>query len=194
MQPRQEAADESFNASRSTATLTNDSFVLVATHRAGNARARPQAATVNSCAMRWSRSRAGAQAIVRDGEGATKFITVRIEGGASVAECRQVAFAISIRRWSRPHSSRAIPTWAASSRLSLRRHRRSRPDPDRPLLDGVHVVEGSGRRPSYQEEDGQRVMKQSEIDPRRPPPQHRSDDSLTCDLSYDYVDNADYRS
>jgi glutamate N-acetyltransferase/amino-acid N-acetyltransferase len=133
----QEAADESFNAITIDGdTSTNDSFVLVATHRAGNAPVRD----LDSGDGRLLRdavievSRRLAQAIVRDGEGATKFITVRIEGGASVAECRQGRVrdqplaagqdrVLRERSQPRPHPRRR----------RLCRHRRPRPDPDRPL-------------------------------------------------------------
>ena len=92
-----EVADESFNCITIDGdTSTNDSFVLIATQRAGNVPVR-DLESADGHALREALvevSRRLAQAIVRDGEGATKFITVRIEGGASVAECRQVAFAI----------------------------------------------------------------------------------------------------
>ena len=92
-----EAADESFNCITIDGdTSTNDSFVLIATQRAGHA-AIESLESAEGRALRaavFDVARRLAQAIVRDGEGATKFITVRIEGGASVAECRKVAYAI----------------------------------------------------------------------------------------------------
>ena len=117
--------------------------------------------------MRWSRCRAQlAQAIVRDGEGATKFITVRVEGGASEAECRQVAYAIA-------------PLAAGEDRVLRERSRTSGrilaavgyagiddldQTPDRPLpRRRARRRSAAGAIPSYREEDGQRVMKQSEI-------------------------------
>jgi glutamate N-acetyltransferase/amino-acid N-acetyltransferase len=196
----QEAADESFNAITIDGdTSTNDSFVLVATHRAGNAPVRD----LESSDGRLLReavievSRRLAQAIVRDGEGATKFITVRIEGGASVAECRQVAFAISHSPLvktaffaSDPNLGRILAAVGYAGIADLDQTRIDL------FLDDVHVVEGGGRRPSYREEDGQRVMKQSEITIRVD--LHRGAAATTvwtCDLSYDYVKiNADYRS
>ena len=196
----QDAADESFNAITIDGdTSTNDSFVLIATHRAGN----PPVRDLESGDGRLLRdavvevSRRLAQAIVRDGEGATKFITVRIEGGASVAECRQVAFAIS-------HSPLVKTAFFASDpnlgRILAAVGYAGIADLDQTRIDlflnDVHVVEGGGRRPSYREEDGQRVMKQSEITVRVD--LHRGPAATTvwtCDLSYDYVKiNADYRS
>jgi glutamate N-acetyltransferase/amino-acid N-acetyltransferase len=196
----QEAADESFNAITIDGdTSTNDSFVLVATHRAGNAPVRD----LESSDGRLLRdavievSRQLAQAIVRDGEGATKFITVRIEGGASVAECRQVAFAISHSPLvktaffaSDPNLGRILAAVGYAGIADLDQTRIDL------FLDDVHVVEGGGRRASYREEEGQRVMKQSEITIRVD--LHRGAAATTvwtCDLSYDYVKiNADYRS
>ena len=196
----QEAADASFNAITIDGdTSTNDSFVLIATHRAGNAPVRDLASgdgrILRDAVVEVSRRLA--QAIVRDGEGATKFITVRIEGGASVAECRQVAFAISHSPLvktaffaSDPNLGRILAAVGYAGIADL--------DPTRIdlFLDDVHVVEGGGRRSSYREEDGQRVMKQSEITVRVD--LHRGAAAATvwtCDLSYDYIKiNADYRS
>ena len=173
--------------------------MLIATHRAGNA-------PVTSLASAEGRvlrdavvevSRRLAQAIVRDGEGATKFITVRVEGGTSVAECRQAAYAIA-------HSPLVKTAFFASDpnlgRILAAVGYAGIDDLDQTridlFLDDVHVVEGGGRRSSYREEDGQRVMKQSEITVRVD--LHRGAASATiwtCDLSYDYVKiNADYRS
>ncbi|MEP7303049.1 MAG: bifunctional ornithine acetyltransferase/N-acetylglutamate synthase, partial [Caldimonas sp.] len=138
-----------------------------------------------------------AQAIVRDGEGATKFITIHVEGGASVAECRQVAYAIG-------HSPLVKTAFFASDpnlgRILAAVGYAGIDDLDQTkidlFLDDVHVAEGGSRRPAYREEDGQRVMKQSEITVRVG--LHRGSHEATvwtCDLSYDYVKiNADYRS
>ena len=163
----QEAADASFNCITIDGdTSTNDSFVLIATHRAGNAPVRD----LDSGDGRRLRdavievSRRLAQAIVRDGEGATKFITVRVEGGGTVAECRQVAFAISHSPLvktaffaSDPNLGRILAAVGYAGIADLDQTRIDL------FLDDVHVVECGGRRPSYREEDGQRVMKQSEI-------------------------------
>jgi glutamate N-acetyltransferase/amino-acid N-acetyltransferase len=138
-----------------------------------------------------------AQAIVRDGEGATKFITVRVEGGRSQAECRQAAYAIA-------HSPLVKTAFFASDpnlgRILAAVGYAGIDDLDQGLidlfLDEVHVVRQGGRHPDYREEHGQRVMKQSEItvrvDMHRGPAQATV---WTCDLSHDYVSiNADYRS
>ncbi len=195
-----EAADESFNRITIDGdTSTNDSFVLIATGRAGNAPidsldsadGRALRAAVGEVALRL------AQAIVRDGEGATKFITVRVEGGASVAECRRVAYAIA-------HSPLVKTAFFASDpnlgRILAAVGYAGIDDLDPTLIDlflgDVHVAEGGGRRPSYREEDGKRVMKESEITVRVD--LHRGGHEATvwtCDLSHDYVKiNADYRS
>ena len=117
------------------------------------------------CARRWSPCRSElAQAIVRDGEGATKFITVRIDGGRDKAECRLVAYAIA-------HSPLVKTAFFASDpnlgRILAAVGYAGIGDLDQGLidlfLDDVHVVERGGRRPEYREEDGQRVLKQSEI-------------------------------
>jgi len=195
-----EAADGSFNCITIDGdTSTNDSFVLIATHRAGNA----PVTSLESADGRILRdavvevSRRLAQAIVRDGEGATKFITVQVEGGADVAECRKVAYAIG-------HSPLVKTAFFASDpnlgRILAAVGYAGIDDLDQTkidlFLDDVHVVEGGGRRPSYREEDGQRVMKQSEILVRVG--LHRGSATATiwtCDFSVDYVKiNADYRS
>ena len=195
-----EAADESFNCITIDGdTSTNDSFVLIATRRAGNA----PVTSLESADGRVLRdavvevSRQLAQAIVRDGEGATKFITVQIDGGRTEAECKQVAYAVG-------HSPLVKTAFFASDpnlgRILAAVGYAGVDDLDQTkidlFLDDVHVVEGGGRRPSYREEDGQRVMKQSEILVRVD--LHRGTSSATvwtCDFSYDYVKiNADYRS
>jgi len=195
-----EAADESFNRITIDGdTSTNDSFVLIATGRAGHATIE----SLDSAEGRALReavfdvSRRLAQAIVRDGEGATKFITIRVEGGASVEECRQVAYAIGHSPLvktaffaSDPNLGRILAAVGYAGIADLDQTRIDL------FLDDVHVVEGGGRKASYREEDGQRVMKQSEITVRVD--LHRGSAATTvwtCDLSYDYVKiNADYRS
>ena len=195
-----EAADESFNRITIDGdTSTNDSFVLIATGRAGNAPI-DDLDSADGRALReavFDVSRRLAQAIVRDGEGATKFITIRIEGGASVEECRKVAYAIGHSPLvktaffaSDPNLGRILAAVGYAGIVDLDQTRIDL------FLDDVHVVQGGGRRPSYREEDGQRVMKQSEITVRVG--LHRGPHAATiwtCDLSYDYVKiNADYRS
>jgi len=180
-------------------TSTNDSFVVIATGKAGN----PVVTSMDSASGRALRdammdlSRLLAQAIVRDGEGATKFITVRVEGGRDGAECLQVAYAIAHSPLvktaffaSDPNLGRILAAVGYAGIEDL--------DPGRIdlYLDDVHVARNGGRNPDYREEDGQRVMKQSEITVRvvlgRGP---AADTVWTCDFSHDYVTiNADYRS
>jgi glutamate N-acetyltransferase/amino-acid N-acetyltransferase len=195
-----EAADASFNRITIDGdTSTNDSFVLIATHQAGHAviesldSAEGQALRAAVIAV----SQQLAQAIVRDGEGATKFITVRVEGGASDDECSRVAYAIA-------HSPLVKTAFFASDpnlgRILCAVGYAGIADLDQNLidlfLDDVHVARQGGRHPDYLEADGQRVMQQSEITVRVL--LHRGQASTTvwtCDLSHDYVSiNADYRS
>ena len=112
---------------------------------------------------------------MRDGEGATKFITVQVDGGRSEAECRQVAYAIA-------HSPLVKTAFFASDpnlgRILAAVGYAGIDDLDQGLidlyLDDVHVAQQGGRHPAYREEDGQRVMKQSEITVRvRPAPRRR---------------------
>lgn len=195
-----EAADASFNRITIDGdTSTNDSFILIATHQAGN----PVITALDSADGQALReavidvSRKLAQAIVRDGEGATKFITVQVEGGRHEDECRLVAYAIA-------HSPLVKTAFFASDpnlgRILAAVGYAGIDDLDPTLidlyLDDVHVAHQGGRHPAYQEADGQRVMKQPEITVRVQ--LHRGGASTTvwtCDLSHDYVSiNADYRS
>lgn len=195
-----EAANRSFNRITIDGdTSTNDSFLLIATGQAGNT----PVASLDSADGKALRdaivavSEQLAQAIVRDGEGATKFITVQVDGGRNEAECRQVAYAIA-------HSPLVKTAFFASDpnlgRILAAVGYAGIADLDQTLidlfLDDVHVAKSGGRHPQYQEADGQRVMKKSEIGVRVD--LHRGDASATvwtCDLSYDYVKiNADYRS
>jgi glutamate N-acetyltransferase/amino-acid N-acetyltransferase len=196
----QQAADASFNRITIDGdTSTNDSFVLVATMRAGHgpitdlasADGQALAAAVTEV------SRLLAQAIVRDGEGATKFITVRVDGGRTVDECRLAAYAIA-------HSPLVKTAFFASDpnlgRILAAVGYAGIDDLDQGLielhLDDVHVVTRGGRHTAYREEDGQRVMKQAEITVRVDLGRGAASTEVwTCDLSHDYVSiNADYRS
>ncbi|HMM87479.1 bifunctional glutamate N-acetyltransferase/amino-acid acetyltransferase ArgJ [Azohydromonas sp.] len=195
-----EAADASFNRITIDGdTSTNDSFVLIATRRAGHAEITSLDDT-DSAALRdavVAVAQQLAQAIVRDGEGATKFITVRVDGGRTEAECRQVAYAIA-------HSPLVKTAFFASDpnlgRILAAVGYAGIDDLDQTsidlYLDDVHVATRGARHPRYREEDGQRVMKQSEVGVRVD--LHRGAASTTvwtCDLSHDYVSiNADYRS
>jgi glutamate N-acetyltransferase/amino-acid N-acetyltransferase len=195
-----ETADASFNRITIDGdTSTNDAFVLIATRRAGHA----EITSLDSADGRALRdavvavSQQLAQAIVRDGEGATKFITVQVDGGRDADECRRVAYAIA-------HSPLVKTAFFASDpnlgRILAAVGYAGIDDLDQTwidlYLDDVHVATRGGRHPAYREEDGQRVMKQSEITVRVD--LHRGSASAavwTCDLSYDYVRiNADYRS
>jgi glutamate N-acetyltransferase / amino-acid N-acetyltransferase len=195
-----EAADQSFNRITIDGdTSTNDSFVLIATQRAGHARITqlesPEGALLREAVFGVARQLA--QAIVRDGEGATKFITVRVDGGRTKEECRLAAYAIA-------HSPLVKTAFFASDpnlgRILAAVGYAGIDDLDQGLidlfLDDVHVVVNGGRHAAYQEADGQRVMKQSEITIRvdlHRGPAHAT--VWTCDLSHDYVSiNADYRS
>ena len=195
-----DAADQSFNRITIDGdTSTNDSFVLIATQLAGHAPI-TQLASGDGARLRdavVAVAQQLAQAIVRDGEGATKFISVCIDGGKTEDECRQVAYAIA-------HSPLVKTAFFASDpnlgRILAAVGYAGITDLDQTkidlFLDDVAVVEGGGRLADYREEDGQRVMKQSEITVRVN--LHRGAASTTvwtCDLSIDYVKiNADYRS
>lgn len=203
-------ADASFNCiSIDGDTSTNDSFIFMASNRVaagapqalsapGNPdRLSPEAATHPLVQALVEVAQFLAQAIVRDGEGATKFIEINVEGGNTIAECRQVAYAIA-------HSPLVKTAFFASDpnlgRILAATGYAGIADLDQSKIDlylgDVLVVKQGGRASSYQESDGQRVMAQSEIGVRvvlgRGLEQARV---WTCDLSYDYVRiNADYRS
>lgn len=195
-----ELADSSFNrVTIDGDTSTNDSFVLVATHQAGNAPITSFDSAEGSAlkAALLGVAQKLAQAIVRDGEGATKFITVRVEGGKTGEECRKVAYAIA-------HSPLVKTAFYASDpnlgRILAAVGYAGIDDLDQTgidlYLDDVHVAIQGGRNPAYREEDGQRVMKQSEITVRVLLGRGEAADTVwTCDFSHDYVTiNADYRS
>ena len=195
-----EAADLSFNRITIDGdTSTNDSFMLVATQQAGHA----PITALDSAEGRALRdavvavAQQLAQAIVRDGEGATKFITVQVQGGRDAAECRLAAYAIAHSPLvktaffaSDPNLGRIL---AAVGYAGIGDLDQGRIDL---FLDDVHVVREGGRHPGYREEDGQRVMKQSEITVRVDLHRGAAEATVwTCDLSHDYVSiNADYRS
>ena len=180
-------------------TSTNDAFILMGTGLAGNFPITDKESfeyaqlrdTITEVAVQL------AQAIVRDGEGATKFITIHVEGGRSMDECSKAAYAIA-------HSPLVKTAFFASDpnlgRILAAIGYAGIEDLDvnglQLFLDDVLVAENGGRASAYREEDGQRVMKQSEITMRVV--LNRGDASATvwtCDLSYDYVKiNASYRS
>jgi glutamate N-acetyltransferase/amino-acid N-acetyltransferase len=180
-------------------TSTNDSFVVMASNRAGHApiTSLDSDAGRELLALLGGVARTLAQAIVRDGEGATKFITVRVEGGRDTAECRQVAYAIA-------HSPLVKTAFFASDpnlgRILAAVGYAGIADLDQTAidlyLDDVHVAVNGGRNPAYREEDGQRVMRQAEITVRVVLGRGDATDTVwTCDFSHEYVTiNADYRS
>ena len=180
-------------------TSTNDSFVVIASNQAKHAPITSLDSVDGQIllAAMMGIARQLAQAIVRDGEGATKFITVQVEGGKTGDECRKVAYAIA-------HSPLVKTAFFASDpnlgRILAAVGYAGINDLDQTkidlYLDNVLVAKNGGRHADYVEADGQRVMKQSEITVRVLLGRGDAKDTVwTCDLSYDYVKiNADYRS
>jgi glutamate N-acetyltransferase/amino-acid N-acetyltransferase len=193
------AADHSFNSITIDGdTSTNDSFIIVATGAGSlaiDAASGPEYDALKEAVTDISRNLA--QQIIRDGEGATKFMTITVEQGRDVEECRKIAYSIAHSPLvktaffaSDPNLGRILAAIGYAgvddldtTRLDL-------------YLDDVWVAKAGGRNPDYKEEDGQRVMKQAEITTRVT--LGRGDATATvwtCDLSHDYVSiNADYRS
>ena len=194
------AVDASFNCVTVDGdTSTNDSCVLIATGRAGNAEIGgprdPGFAALQDAVTDLAVELA--QAIARDGEGATKFITVRVESGRSRDECRQIAYAIAHSPLvktaffaSDPNLGRLLAAigYAGVDDLDVNRLE--------VWLGEVLVAERGGRAAAYREDDGRRVMAEPEMTVRVV--LHRGDAHATvwtCDFSYDYVKiNAEYRS
>ena len=194
-----EAADQSFNCITIDGdTSTNDSFMLVATgagtlvvDSVDSPEYKALAAAVTELSVFL------AQAIVRDGEGATKFMTITVEDGKDAAECRKIAYSIGHSPLvktaffaSDPNLGRILAAigYAGVDDLDVSKINL--------YLDDVWVAKDGGRNPDYQEEQGQRVMKQSEITVRVKLARGAAAATVyTCDLSHDYVSiNADYRS
>jgi len=194
-----QAADASFNCITIDGdTSTNDSFMLIATG-AGELEINDTASAEYHALAEAviGLSQELAQMIVRDGEGATKFITVRVEQGRDVEECRKIAYAIGHSPLvktaffaSDPNLGRILAAigYAGVNDLDVNKINL--------YLDDVWVAKQGGRHPDYQEQDGQRVMKQSEITVRVTLARGEAAATIwTCDLSHDYVSiNADYRS
>jgi len=180
-------------------TSTNDSFVVMASCKASHAPIDSWSST-NGQALKQALTDVArwlAQAIVRDGEGATKFITVTVEGGKNSAECLLAAYAIAHSPLvktaffaSDPNLGRILAAVGYAGIADLAQ------DKIELYLDDVHVVTQGGRHVAYKEEDGKRVMKQSEITIRVLLGRGDASETVwTCDLSHDYVTiNADYRS
>ena len=196
----QDLAQASFNRiSIDGDTSTNDSFVVMASGKAAHQRIDDWTSTQGMAlkhalteVARWL-----AQAIVRDGEGATKFITVTVEGGLNSAECLQAAYAIAHSPLvktaffaSDPNLGRILAAVGYAGIADLAQ------DKIELYLDDVHVVTQGGRHAGYKEEDAKRVMKQSEITVRVVLGRGDATETVwTCDLSHEYVTiNADYRS
>jgi glutamate N-acetyltransferase/amino-acid N-acetyltransferase len=195
-----EAANRSFNCITVDGdTSTNDALMLIATGKAALPEVRATAGSAYQTLQAAISEVATylAQAIVRDGEGATKFITVRIEGGKSEDECKQIGYAIARSPLvktaffaSDPNLGRILAAigYAGIDDLDVAALKL--------YLDDVLVAEHGGRAASYREEDGQRVMQQSDITIRVVLNRGAAAATLwTCDFSYDYVKiNASYRS
>jgi glutamate N-acetyltransferase/amino-acid N-acetyltransferase len=195
-----QVADRSFNCVTIDGdTSTNDSFILIASGKSSL----PAITSTDSSAYAALRdavtetAQTLSQLIVRDGEGATKFMTVQVEGGSSVAECRQIAYAIGHSPLvktafyaSDPNLGRILAAigYAGVTDLDVGKIDL--------YLDDVLVAKAGGRNPEYKEEDGQRVMKKAEILIRVVLGRGDAQATIwTCDLSHDYVSiNADYRS
>ena len=190
----QEIADETFNTITVDGdTSTNDSFVIIATGK--NSQSDPRYKQLKN--LLCSLALELAQAIVRDGEGATKFITVRVENAKTRDEARQVAYAVAHSPLvktaffaSDPNLGRLLAAIGYAGIADLDT------DTVEMYLDDVLVAENGGRAASYTEEQGQAVMAKDEITVRIK--LHRGQAAATiytCDLSHDYVSiNADYRS
>lgn len=180
-------------------TSTNDACVLIATGAAGN---EPLSSKMDSlfapfyAALQRTFLRL-AQLIVRDGEGATKFMTVRVEGGGNTQECCDVAYAVAHSPLIKTAFFASDPNWG---RILAAIGRSGVPNLDvskiNVYLDDVCICENGGAAVSYREELGSAVMKQPEITIRIVLGRGEANDTVwTCDLSYDYVKiNADYRS
>jgi glutamate N-acetyltransferase/amino-acid N-acetyltransferase len=193
------AADHSFNCITIDGdTSTNDSFIVMATGAGAlevNSTGTPEYEALRDAVTGISRHLA--QQIIRDGEGATKFITISVEEGRDVEECRKIAYSIA-------HSPLVKTAFFASDpnlgRILAAIGYAGVDDLDTTkldlFLDDVWVAKAGGRNPDYKEEDGQRVMKKAEIVVRVKLARGDAAATIwTCDLSHDYVSiNADYRS
>jgi glutamate N-acetyltransferase/amino-acid N-acetyltransferase len=188
-------ADRSFNCiSVDGDTSTNDAFMLIASGQGPKAAAPRDLLKLEAALTDVARQLA--QAIIRDGEGATKFVTVRIEGGRSEDECRRVAYAIAHSPLvktaffaSDPNLGRILAAIGYSgvaldtAKVDL-------------YIDDVLVAKGGGRNPAYREEQGAAAMKKAEFLVRAVLNRGKAEATVwTCDLSFDYVKiNAEYRT
>jgi len=188
-------ADRSFNCITVDGdTSTNDSFLLISTGAGPVARTRNDCARLEAAAAQVSEKLA--QAIVRDGEGATKFVTVRVERGRSAAECRRIAYAIA-------HSP-LVKTAFFASDPNLGRILAAIGNAGVALdtarvdlyIDEVLVAQRGGRNPAYREESAIAAMKKPEFTVRAVLNRGKAEAAVwTCDFSFDYVKiNAEYRT
>ncbi len=192
------AMDLSFNRiSVDGDTSTNDACVLAATGQAGNAMIRDtDAAEALQVALNQVCQHL-AQAIVRDGEGATKFISIVVNGGANQQECLDVAYTIAHSPLVKTAFFASDPNWgrilAAVGRGGLEKLDLNAIEI---FLDDVCIVRDGGCAADYTEEQGQRVMNQSDITIRIELARGKVSETVwTCDFSYDYVKiNAEYRT
>jgi len=195
-----DVADVSFNCVTVDGdTSTNDSFIVIATGQAGNT-AIADANSVDYATLRAALDEVAielAQAMARDGEGATKFMTIAVEGGRDRAECKQIAYAVARSPLvktaffaSDPNLGRILAAIGYAGVMDLDVNTL------RVWLGDVLVAENGGRAASYTEDAGAAVMKEAEITVRVA--LDRGDASATvwtCDFSYDYVKiNAEYRT
>lgn len=194
------AADRSFNVITVDGdTSTNDSFILIATNKAGNPPINGEG-TAEFVVLRDAITEVAtllAQAIVRDGEGATKFMSIVVEEGKNREECVRVAKSIAHSPLvktaffaSDPNLGRILAAIGNAGVTDLDTER------IKLYLGDVLVSEKGGRAASYTEDQGQRIMKESEITVRVQLGRGKDAATVwTCDFSYDYVKiNADYRS
>ena len=190
------AADRSFNAITVDGdTSTNDAFICLATGKGPLARSGKDLETLGAALTEVAQQLA--QAIVRDGEGATKFVTVRVERGRNVAECRKVAYAISHSPLvktaffaSDPNLGRILAAIGYAGVAGLE------PAKLDLYLDEVLVAKGGARHAGYREEQGLAAMRKPEFTVRAVLNRGKAAATVwTCDLSFDYVKiNAEYRS
>ncbi|MFP5504813.1 MAG: bifunctional glutamate N-acetyltransferase/amino-acid acetyltransferase ArgJ [Gammaproteobacteria bacterium] len=195
-----DVADVSFNCVTVDGdTSTNDSFILIATGQAGNAEV-ADAAGADYAALKAALGDVAielAQAMARDGEGATKFMTIAVEGGRDRAECKQIAYAIARSPLvktaffaSDPNLGRILAAIGYAGVMDLDVNTL------KVYLGDVLVAENGGRAASYTEALGAAVMKEAEITVRVVLNRGSVDATVwTCDFSYDYVKiNAEYRT
>ncbi len=189
-------ADQSFNCITVDGdTSTNDSFILIATGKGPSVSSKKDLSALEEAVTRVSRQLA--HAIVRDGEGATKFVTVTVERGRNAAECRKIAYSIA-------HSPLVKTAFFASDpnlgRILCAIGYGGIGDLDTGkvdlYIDKVRVARAGGRDANYREEQGVRAMKKPEFTVRAVLNRGKATATVwTCDFSYDYVKiNAEYRS